>query len=85
MYPTQKCTYVFLYAFSEFMCILAFPSSVFFYAIIQNAHINRWMKTQLALQRYIRATSVCTTCFMQALYRINHYIGFTLLYVIDTN
>ncbi len=31
------------------------------------------------LQRYITATSVCTTCFMQALYRINHYTGFTLL------
>ncbi len=37
------------------------------------------------LQRYITATSVCTTCFMQALYRINHYTGFTLLYFIDTN
>ncbi len=37
------------------------------------------------LRRYITATSVCTTCFMQALYRINHYTGFTLLYFIDTN
>ncbi len=37
------------------------------------------------LQRYITATSVCTTCFMQALYRINHYTGFTLLFFIDTN
>ncbi len=37
------------------------------------------------LQRHITATSVCTTCFMQALYRINHYTGFTLLYFIDTN
>ncbi len=37
------------------------------------------------LQRYITATSVCTACFMQALYRIDHYTGFTLLYFIDTN
>ncbi len=29
--------------------------------------------------------TICTTCFMQALYRINHYTGFTLLYFIATN
>ncbi len=36
-------------------------------------------RTYNDLQRYITATSVCTTCFMQALYRINHYTVFTLL------
>ncbi len=42
-------------------------------------------RTYNDLQRYITATSVYTTCFMQALYRINRYTGFTLLYFIDTN
>ncbi len=36
-------------------------------------------------QKYITATGVCTTYFMRALYRINHYTGFTLLYLIDPN
>ncbi len=42
-------------------------------------------RTYNDLQRYTPATSVCTTCFMQALYRINHYTVFTLVYFIDTN
>ncbi len=43
------CAYVFLSTFLEFMCILPFPSSIFFNAMIQNVHKNRWMETQLMI------------------------------------
>ncbi len=39
VYPTQLC------ALFKSMRILAFPFNFFFYAIFQNAHKNRWMKT----------------------------------------
>ncbi len=84
VYATQMCAYVF-YAHFQNLCASWHFHPAFFYAIIQNVHKNRWMKTQLDLQRYIRATSVRTTCFIQALYRMNHYTGFTLLNVVDTN
>ncbi len=49
----------FLCTFLECMRILAFPSSVFFYAIIQNTHSNRWMETQLLCLSVCVCVCVC--------------------------
>ncbi len=46
MYPTQICAYVFMHIFSILCASWRFHPG-FFYAILQNAHRNRWMEMQL--------------------------------------